>query len=538
MKITKATSSSTSINNFLEMKVRMITLICVVVGLVGLFPTFTYGQGQVYGVTCFDGSNHPPGFDCRTLVKERVPDNAGTTAPANDRQSEQRRQEQERLRQERERKQRELNEAEEIARKQEAARRKQFEEGKQNALKLFKSSASELGLKSDAVDGMQLKNTEPTGLKLKEPLFSKGTQGSSPPDLGTLNPKWPIVVDPAKVQGNTPQSLNIANLRTHALLDALEAGAGDWMKSFQYLDDKLKDRPSDHYLRDALNLLRGYHAGFLGAKDVSDEYYKYGVVNWLSGDFDLAARSLARAFRENPDDMLLYSSFAHTLGLRDGSGRCHANAQCTHIEIPKQTLDYELGIVREVEIKLDTLRADIEAHPENLQLRATLNHLEGWAGYHDYLSATNDEEQKPLDKGALELTSQGLNKLGEGDYAGAWKDFFSAYRDNAEDHSLLFVMNYSKGLLAAQINDTNDTDNVPLTLWDERTHKAYDMYIEEATKELFIADLIADWTLPEQSSAADLTRQLLNTESENPFFGILPDEDVERMMLEDALLFR
>lgn len=447
----------------------------------------------------------------------------GYQQPAPDRGEIQRRQEQERQ-------QRELNEAEQKAREQEEARRRKFEENKQNALKLLKSGAGELGLKGEAGAAMELRGTKPNGLTLKEPLFSKGSQGSAPPDLSDLNPKWPIVVDPSKVQGQTAQALKEANLRTHALLDALEAGAGDWLRSIASLEGKVKKNPAGRHFRDALNLLRGYHAGYLGAKNISDNYYKFGVRQWLDGDFDQAARAFARAFRENPDDMQLYGSFAHTLGLRDGSGRCQSNTRCSHLDIPAQPIPEELGIVQDVQRKLEKLRAEVNANPGNLPLRATLNHLEGWAGYHDYLSGVPDEKQKPLDKKSWRLTSQGLDKIGAGNYAGAVKDFSEAYADNAGDRGILFVTNYAKGLFAAQADETG---HIPAALWDRRTSEAYADYVDD-----MLGKINAELFPPKRPSATEMRRQLTDTEAENPFFGFLSDEDVERLRQGDESLFR
>jgi hypothetical protein len=266
------------------------------------------------------------------------------------------RQWEEQQRRERERKRREFNEAEKRAEEQEEARRRQFEQNKQKALDLLKSGSNGLSLKGAGADGTGLKGTQPGELSLKEPLISKGSHGSAPPDLSGLDPKWPIVVDPKQVQGQTPQALRRANLTTHVLLDALAAGHGEWRESIRFLQDKLKDKPDDAHLIDALNLVRGYYNGYLGAKEVADNHYKYGVRQWLEGDFDGAARAFARAYRENPDDTLLFRSFAHTLGLRDGSGKCDAAFACSHIDIPRWPLVDELRIRESMESNLEEAR--------------------------------------------------------------------------------------------------------------------------------------------------------------------------------------
>lgn len=481
-------------------------------------------------VTCYCGVQVSCGAsneDCIKACGDIAPTPGYTPSnPSYDWQAEQSRQEQI----EREARQRKIEEAEEEARRRDEYRKKQFEQDKQDALNLLKSGSSELGFKGVSGGELDLKGAGQTDLKLKDSLFSKGNKESAPPDLGNLDSKWPIVIDLKTVQGGTPQVLKTANLRTHVLLDALEAGAGDWEASIRYLTNRLADSPTEQYLKDALNLLRGYHEGYLGAKNISDNYYKYGVRRWLDGDFDHAARSFALAVRENPDDIQIYASFAHALGLRDGSGRCRTNTQCSHIDIPTKHITEETGIIKEVKVKLDKLREDVKADPDNLQLRSTLNHLEGWAGYNDYINAAFDEKKQPLDKEAWELTNKGLNKIAEGDYAGAWKDFTGAYKDNSDARGILFAMNYSKGLFAAQVSDT---ENVPETLWDQRTDEVYAEYFEE-----MMGKMTAEMSLPEKLSTNKMTQQLINTKDENPFFGLLSDEDIERLMKGDESLFR
>lgn len=438
--------------------------------------------------------------------------------PGYDRQAEQRRQEQE-LRQQQQRR------AEEEARRREQERRRQFEQDKQKALKQLKSGSDKLGLKSASGGSSGLKGSGSTAMKLKEPRFSKGHKGSAPPDLGGLNPKWPIITDPAKVQGGTRSELKAANLRTHMLLDALEAGHGDWQKSIRFLQTRLKENPRDLSVRDALNLLRGYYNGYLGAKEISDDHYKYGVRKWLEEDFDRAARAFARAYRENRGDMLLLGSFAHTLGLRDASGKCKAAGACSHIDIPRWQLVRELGIEAEMQKNLDEARAAVRVDSNNLKLRASLNYLEGLVGYNDYLSITREEKQPPFNKKTMQLTSRGLARVGAGDYDGAFKAFSEAYKDNVGDEGIRFAMNYAGGLSAAQRGDGR---GIPDALWDERTRQVYE---ERAMQ-------IDDLFMMGGASAKELIQQLKNTQAENPFFGLLSDEDVERLRQGDDTLFR
>lgn len=447
--------------------------------------------------------------------------------------------EQQQRQRERERKRREFEEAERKAREQEEARRRQFEQSKQNALDLLKSGSNDLslkgagtgdmGLKGGSGQPLKLRDAPASDLSLKEPLFSKGHQGSAPPDLSDFDPKWPIVVDLKQVQGQNPQALRRANLTTHALLDALAAGRGDWRESIRFLQDKLKAKPGDAILTDALNLVRGYYNGYLGIKEVSDNYYKYGVRQWLEGDFDGAARAFARAYREYPDDTLLFKSFAHTLGLRDASGKCGVAYTCSHIDIPRRSLVDELHIRETMESNLEEARLALSVDPANPELRAGLNYLEGLVGYHDWLESEPDQTQEPFDKRTWMLTSEGLERLAKSDYAGAFQAFAQASEGKEDDRGILFAMSYARGLGAAQQGGAD----VPDALWDERTTRVY----EEWAKEID-AELVAQLFMPAARSTGALTRQVKDAAMQNPFFGLLSDEDVERLRQGDESLFR
>lgn len=393
-------------------------------------------------------------------------------------------------------------------------------------------------------------------LKLKEPLFSKGSQGSAPPYLGNLNSKWPIVVDLKKVQGGTPEALKSANLKTHALLDALENFPNDWEGSIRYLENRLADSPGDLAVRDALNLVRGYYMGYLGAKNVGDKYYRSGVRAWLRGNFDYAARSFATAFRENPNDTLLFRSFAYTFGLRDGSGDCEMPTSCSHIiDIPENhTIEVE-DLYKEIKQKLDEARSDLTLLPNNLQLRATLNYLEAHAAYNDYLDSESGKSLS-IDKKDLELISKGLDRLGEKDYIGGWEDFAKAFEENTDNRDIYFIIHYSKGLAAMQrlvpaylpgdgpgdLTDLRKYQSIPEALWDQRTIEEYDAYLlemleaEEREDEEMLELLFGD--MPVGSSTIKFNQQIKNTETENPFFGDLSEEVKQRFIEADKFIRR
>ncbi len=430
------------------------------------------------------------------------------------------------------REQQERERAEAAAKAREKARREQFQQDKQKALSVLKSDSTgdEHALKGVGANDTGLKGMPTPDLKLKEPLFSHGTRDSAPPDLRGLGGKWPIVADLKQVQDQTPQALHQANLRTHMLLDALEAGHGDWQKSIDFLLQRLSAAPGDRNLTTALNLVRGYYNGYLGAKEVADNYYRYGVRQWLSGDFDGAARAFARAYRENPDDTLLFKSFAHTLGLRDGSGKCKATYACSHIDIPHWSLVDELHIRAAMEHNLAQARATVSANPSDRRLRANLDYLEGLSGYHDWLQQEPDQRQAALDGETLALTNTGLDRIGQGDYVGAFQAFAKAAERNKDDRGVLFAMSYARGLGAAR---NADAAQVPDALWERRTRQVY----EEDARQIDAA-LLDELLVPGTASSAEFMHQLKNTGEQNPLFGRLSDKAVKSLTRWRGSLFR
>ena len=504
--------------------------------------------GEVYGVTCSDGTHHSPGFDCEAYIKAKIggSSNSGThggriyQGPDNRQQQWQREQELEWQRQ----RQRQLQE-EEARKEREEERRKQFEQDKQNALKMLKSGTGGLGIKGASGHSPILKTSTPNETGIKEPLFSKGTKGSAPPHLGELDSKWPIVVDPKKVQGGTPEALYTANRRTHVLLDALQANPGDWEGSIRYLQNRLADSPNDLAVRDALNLVRGYYQGYLGAKAVADNYYKYGVRKWLEGDFDQAGRSFARAYRENPDDKLLLRSFAHTLGLRNNSGKCKVSGACSFFDIPEKSIVEDIGIASEIRQRMKETRVALSANPENLELRATLNYLEGMAGYNNYLDIASEVKTPPFNGADRRAIEAGLRKLGEKDYVEGWKEIAKALGKNADGRMILFAIHYAKGLAASQ---RGETENVPDSLWDQRTSAVYDEYLEESMMEALHAAVFPEPAIEEimnevlvetvTGSSNEFQKQIKNTETKNPLFGVLSKKEVKLIKEEWSSFFR
>jgi hypothetical protein len=108
--------------------------------LILFIPSQLYGE--VYGVTCFDGSHHPPGFDCRDLLQGGS--TSGSGANSNDERTYDR-QQQDRYQQEIERQhrlRRQLQEAEEEASRREEEAKEKFLREKNEALNSIKGVSS------------------------------------------------------------------------------------------------------------------------------------------------------------------------------------------------------------------------------------------------------------------------------------------------------------------------------------------------------------------------------------------------------------
>ena len=467
-----------------------------------------------------------------------------------------------RRQQEEEQRRREQEEAErrERERQAEEARRRAFEKEKEEALGLLKGSTldaddsgtndlklkgttSDLDLKGDAVTGTEPKlkdlETAKPAATLKQPLFEKGYKGSAPPYLADLDPQWPIVVDPAKVQGETPQALRTANRRTHIVLDALEAGQGDWKASIRYLENRLAVSPKDTEVRDALNYVWGLYQGYIRARDTADSYYKYGVRQWLDGDYDGAARAYQQAVRQNPDDVVAFSTFAQTLGLRDGSGECRYRGGCSlFIHPPANVL-----FTPEDEQRLRDLRREVKRTPEGLQRRLALYVLEGYAAYADYVNASAEAPKQAFDAKTRSLVSEGLAMIGRKDFANARRFFAKAYLYNSQvrridDRGLFFVMNYADGLNTAQKGDD--------------VIDGFDPRFKEAVKEYehHMVEDLAQWVTKKEikrfsalvkqreratRSPANVRKELMDVKKRNPFFGLLTDKEMKK--LKSLLLF-
>ena len=494
------------------------------------YPALVYAlEGECISVTCFDGKVYPCGFDCTTLLSPSSSSTSETRPATRDwetirreQESERRLKARQRWEQELERRRHEQNSRQKLGKAEEEARRKQFEKDKQEALKMLKSGARALG---ESGSGLKLKAGTTPGLTLKEPLFSKGYKGSAPPYLADLDSKWPIVVDLKKVQDGTPEALRKANRRTHVLLDALEAGEGNWEASISYLENRLAASPQDLAIRDTLNYVRGLYRGYLNANNMGDHYFKYGVRHWIERDYDSAARAFGLVVQENPDDIAAYRTFAYTLGLRDGTKQC-GRSVCQHIDAPKKsTLEfYESSVLEE-------LRREVSRNPQALQQRALLNLWEGMAAYEDYVNLAPKQKPKPLAQQAQKLLNQGIERFVEKDYVGAMSAFAEAYKVSDDESGIMFMKEYSGGLAAAQLGESVDEP------WDPRMKKAYDELMElwDNNIKRDFRQMVAEAGLPSQQDYRNLQEGLKDVDNRNPFFGVLPSKKVRRLKKEHMI---
>ncbi len=434
----------------------------------------------------------------------------------------------------------EIGDSEESYRRKEEADRQKREAALQEMMRRESGMLEEEGRRFEAEKGAAvglLKDAGPIGgetpepetkpelAKPKEVSIEKGYQGSAPPYLADLDPKWPLVVDPAKVQGRTPAALRTANRRTHFVLDALEAGKGDWRTSLRFLDDRLLQYPNDTALRDAHAYVFGMYTGFLGAAQAADRHYRYGVREWLEGDFEGAARAFARAAADNPDDKVAFATYAETLGLLHGRGGCRRPEDCRGLgDLPRPDL-----FTAEDERQLRALEEAVRREPRDLQRRLALGVLEGWVAFGDWVSSVPDRPQPRRDAETRRQISTGLNQLMVEDYGAAMRSFGAAHlhatAKGVDDRGLLFATRYAEG------RATGARGGEVVKAFDERARavvrdymKAMAAAFEEEERRRLLAAIQPP---PRDRKAFERVRQeILDLQARNPFFGVLSDEEV------------
>lgn len=253
-----------------------------------LFPSLLYAEEyEAKGVTCADGTHHPPGFDCEAYMRGKTgSDNSsvGVGIPLGYPQPDNRQQEWEKQ-QEREWLEKQQRDAEERKRR-DAERRKQFEQDKQKALNMLKSGTGQLGLKeAPNSTGVPLKSTGQNDLKLKsykESLYSRGTKNSAPVVLKSIPDDKPKAVFPEDMKmksgarekglktGYVPKPLlpSLADYhydrksRTDIIFDALEVGRGSYIKSIGHLAAYLAQvEPENVKVQEAMSYIQGMAEG-------------------------------------------------------------------------------------------------------------------------------------------------------------------------------------------------------------------------------------------------------------------------------------
>ena len=270
-----------------------------------LIVTPSSSCGEVYGVTCFDGSHHPPGFDCSSLIpKDKATDDPvslPSTGRQNPNQLRIKRRQEEKLRIQKDKaRRRELRELEEEqarlreeALKREALQKMQFEKDKQNALKLLKSTDRQLDTKSTFGSGLKIKSTSESKLKLKgvqEPLFSIGNKHSAPVDLQDASSTTPKLLAPERDKSIVGQKGLRTNYvpkpalpsledyhydkksKNEIVFDALEIGSGDIMVSIEHLERYLLEVDSKNVkVQEALSYVQGMAEGSYVVKEKENE---------------------------------------------------------------------------------------------------------------------------------------------------------------------------------------------------------------------------------------------------------------------------
>ena len=464
------------------------------------------------GLACRPGSRRPPTTGTTTAPVQ----------PAPDYQLEQRRREAERQQRERER-----------SEKAERDRKRAFERAKGEALGLLKGSSPgsgglkssgggdlnlksgtpTFGIKGNPAQGLTLKTSTPsteTRMVTKRSRFSKGTKYSAP-----------VVTDPRKVQSGTQRELNSANRKTELLLDALHAAKGSWAKALGYLRAWVKASPNDTDARQALSYLRGFHGGYLGASVLGNIYYKYGVREWIAGDYHSAAKAFAQAVAENPLDTQAVATYGYTLGLAMESPACQRRPKsCPYIDLPSRIIADSPGRRQD----LAQLQRRIKQNPNDLKTRLALEYVKGLLVYAEPGVADLAFRGKPPDAVEGKLMTAGFKKLVRRDYAGAVKAYSRAYTHNVHKrggvnaNGILFAQRYAAGRLAAREGRGDifsfDDDRVNQVLAE-----VYNRILDEL-----------DRLPPESTSMPLFARTLRDTDGKNPFFGRLAKSKVAGLM--------
>ncbi len=475
--------------------------------------------GTIYSyqgsIACRPGSGRPPG-----TVPRKAPRRKTAPPPDDGAAHRQQREVEARHQREREEEQRAAREAEANA-KREERQSKALKKAKEDALGLLKGAGHGTGgLKMPDGDLVPKTGTPVLGLKVsgprtvtKESRFSKGTKFSAP-----------VVTDPAKVQRGTKKELNSANRKTELLLDALQAARGSWAKALEYLRNWVNANPKDVEARQALAYLQGFHKGYLGAKNIADAYYKYGVRQWIDGDYYGAAQSFAEVVSNNPLDTQAVGTYGYTLGLAMEGRACQWRPKsCPYVDLPARVSG---GLYPRRE-KLAELERRIKQNPADTETRVALEYVKGLLVYTEPGVADLAFKGKPPDTVEGRLMEQGLDRLMARNYSGAVEAFSKAYvhdvrnRGGTNAHGILFAQRYAAGRLAAR---ERRADVLPTN--DDRVREVEDKIFQRVFRKA-----LAEMEDEDASQSLERCAQgLRDTEHRNPFFGRLAKSKVAQLV--------
>jgi len=285
-------------------------------------------------------------------------------------------------------------------------------------------------------------------------------------DLTFLDPDQPIMVSPATVKGNPePQP---SNRKTERLLDALEAGKGEWAVSIDYLEAYLQVNPGDLAARDSLSYLLGMHKGYLARADWANLYVGRGIASWLWGQYDLAVADFGKAAVGNPDDVAAAQLLAFVMGERDGSGYCVTHecfATDPEYDPALQIHDIPAELDYLDDPRMDELRLQVKLNPDDLEARSLLNYIEGLSVY-SQMEAT---KSTPLPAEADTLVDEALSRLAGNDLTGAAKALTAAHGLAPGNPGIMFSLYYSVGIESGRQQAPEPTGSLP---WDQRAMEA------------------------------------------------------------------
>ncbi|MCK7615334.1 hypothetical protein [Roseibium sediminicola] len=213
------------------------------------------------------------------------------------------------------------------------------------------------------------------------------------------------------------------------LLDALQAGQGNWTKSLEDLEKTVRDNPDDRSARDALLYLKGLHQGHLTISKLSNARYKKGINAWMDGDYKTATDFLAESYLADPDDPSSLEAYGIVSGLAQSDLYLDWTQNCGMLKCPPpdplhyvgeyasllNSTAYELlnEDERERLIQARSLYSDPGADPDQ---RAALQYVEGLAAWDDFRERVLERAGSGADVPTL---TQAYIKMGTGDYQGA-----------------------------------------------------------------------------------------------------------------------